>query len=311
MLVKTVVLLITGKLFKLKTDQNLLFSFGLSQVGEFAFVLFAFIRQLNIMETATIDLMMAVTAISMVVTPVLLMVLEHVILPRFGTKEAPEKQADNIDEQHAVIISGFGHFGSTIGRFLRANGVEATILDNDSDRVDSLRRMGFKVYYGDATRLDLLKSAGADDARLIIMAIDDKDTRIQAITTIRKHFPKLHVMTRANNRFDAFELMEMGIEDIYRESIDTSLRMGVDVLKRLGYRTYSAYRSSQHFFRYDESALQKLVKARGTAAYIDMARREIELQEKLLAEDRQQTPADSDHAWDSQQMRDFVNQKKD
>ncbi len=109
------------------------------------------------------DMMMGATAISMTVTPLLLLINERLILPRFGTKEAvEEKEADDIDGEHPVIIAGFGHFGSTIGRFLRANGINATILDNDSDRVDILRKMGFTVFYGDATRLDILKSAGAD-----------------------------------------------------------------------------------------------------------------------------------------------------
>ena len=102
-----------------------------------------------------------------------------------------KKQADDISGEHPVIIAGFGHFGSTIGRFLRANGISATILDNDSDRVDVLRKMGFKVFYGDATRLDILKSAGADHAKIMIAAIDSPEINFDLIETIKKEFPHL------------------------------------------------------------------------------------------------------------------------
>ena len=113
-------------------------------------------------------------------------------------------------------------------------------------------------------------------------------------------------MARAKNRYDAYELMEMGLTDIYRESLDTSVRLGVDALKSLGFRSYTTYRSAQKFIRYDEAALSKLMKERNTKGYIDSARREIELQEKLLAEDRHTNPADSDHAWDSNQLRQSI-----
>ncbi len=133
--------------------------------------------------------MMAVTALSMTVTPFLLFINERFILRHFGTLEAQEIEADAIDVQHPVIIAGFGDFGSTIGRFLRANGIEATILDNDSDRVDLLRKMGFKVFYGDATRFDILKSAGAGEAKILIAAISEPSTHHELIDRLQKHYP--------------------------------------------------------------------------------------------------------------------------
>ncbi|MCK7508289.1 MAG: monovalent cation:proton antiporter-2 (CPA2) family protein [Desulfobacterales bacterium] len=190
--IKSLVLYGTGKMARLSFDQNMIFTLGLGQVGEFAFVLFAFIAQLQILSAKWTDMMMGATAISMTITPLLLLISERLILPRIGTKEAVEKkQADDISGEHPVIITGFGHFGSTIGRFLRANGISATILDNDSDRVDVLRKMGFKVFYGDATRLDILKSAGADHAKIMIAAIDSPEINFALIETIKKNFPIL------------------------------------------------------------------------------------------------------------------------
>ncbi len=146
--IKFFVLFGIGKFYKKSNDQNLLFSFGLSQAGEFGFVILSFSMQLNILPSILANQMMAIIALSMISTPFLLLINEKWIDPFFGVKEKVKKPHDIIDENNEVIIAGFGHFGSTIGRLLKANGVKATILDHDSDRVDLLRKMGFKVYYG-------------------------------------------------------------------------------------------------------------------------------------------------------------------
>jgi CPA2 family monovalent cation:H+ antiporter-2 len=298
--IKASVLILTGKLARLSFDQNLIFTLGLAQVGEFAFVLFSFIHQLNILSAQWTDMMMGVTAISMTVTPLLLLLNERFILPRFGTKEKEEKEADDIDVYNPVIIAGFGHFGSTLGRFLRANGINATILDNDSDRVDLLRKMGFKVFYGDATRIDILKSAGADEAKILIAAIDSPETNYDLVEKTKKLFPRLTIMVRARSRLDAYELIDMGVKDIYRESLDTSVRLGIDVLIKLGIRKYSATRAGQNFIKYDEAAMPQLARHRHDQdTYIFNTREQIQLQEQLLTNDREVNPTLNDHAWDS------------
>jgi CPA2 family monovalent cation:H+ antiporter-2 len=298
--IKASVLYLTGKLSRLSFDQNLLFTLGLAQVGEFAFVLFSFIHQLNILSAQWTDIMMGVTAISMTVTPLLLLANERFIIPHVGTKEKEQKEADDIDVHNPVIIAGFGHFGSTLGRFLRANGINATILDNDSDRVDLLRTMGFKVFYGDATRIDILKSAGADEAIILIAAIDSPETNYDLVEKTKKLFPNLTIMVRAKSRLDAYELIDMGVKDIYRESLDTSVRLGIDVLIKLGIRKYSATRAGQNFIKYDEAALYKLSQHRHDQdTYIFNTREQIQLQEQLLTNDREVNPTLNDHAWDS------------
>lgn len=305
MLVKSIVLIIAGKVFKIKNDQNLLFAFLLSQVGEFAFVLLNFSGQLHIIDKNWNELLMAVAALSMTITPILLLINERFIDPFFGTKEEiNNKEHDEIHETHSVIIAGFGHFGSTIGRFLRANGIHATILDNDSDRVDVLRKMGFEVYYGDATRIDLLKSAGAETAKMLIAAIDSPDINHSLIQTASKHFPNLKIMARARNRFDAYEILDLGVSNIYRETLYTSVHMAVDVLHELGIRNYTATRKAQDFIKYDEEAMRKLALSRHDAkTYILTVREQIELEEKLLSEDLHQQLTDHDSAWDSSTMR--------
>lgn len=297
--IKAGVLFVLGRVYRLSFDQNCLFAIGLSQVGEFAFVLFAFINRLAIISNNWTETLMAVTAISMTVTPLFLLLNERLILPKFGTLKQNLKKADLIDTEQPVIIAGFSSFGSTLGRFLRANGVEATILDNDSDQVDLLRKMGFKVFYGDATRLDILYSAGAENASIIVIAIDSPSTSNQLVSTVKKYFPNLKILARTGSNLDAHELLDLGVEQIYRDFLDTSIRAGVDVLVNLGHRRFSATRAGQDFVKYDEAAMHKLAPHRHDKSnYISNAKEQIMLQEQLLASDRSIDHALNDHAWD-------------
>lgn len=303
MTVKTAVLFALGKVFKLGLNQNLLFSLGLSQVGEFAFVLFSFSATEGILPQTVIDTMIAVVAISMALTPILMLVNEKFLQPRFGVKEKAEaKEADSIDEQHSVIIAGFGHFGSTLGRFLRAHNIHATVLDNDANRVELLRKMGFKVYYGDASRYDLLESAGAAKAKLIVIAIDAPEKRLEMIETIKKHFPNLRMLVRSTNRYDAYDLMNAGMLHVYRETIDTSLRAGVDAMRFLGFRTYTAERAARAFLKMDEANLKRLAAIQDKDEYIITAKDYIEEMERTLQADNQNILVTEDKSWDEESL---------
>ncbi len=303
MTVKSLVLLLLGRVFKLSIDQNFIFSVTLSQVGEFAFVLLSFTLQQNILSGETVNLMIAVVAISMAMTPVMILLNEKLILPRFAKKEEEERPADEIDEKNQVIIAGFGHFGNTIGRLLRANKINATYLDIDSDRVDLLRRMGFKVFYGDASREDLLRSAGAEHAKVIVIAIDSPERRLAMIETIKKHFPNLHMYVRATNRYDSYNLMNAGVLHIYRETIDTSLRLGVDVMSLLGHRKYTAKRLARTFLKYDEENLKKLSSIRDPEEYLSEVKKYIEEIEVVLQTDVSKPIFEKDDAWDPESLR--------
>jgi monovalent cation:H+ antiporter-2, CPA2 family len=301
--VKSGVLLLLGRVFKMRLDQNLVFSLALSQVGEFAFVLFAFALQQGIFSAGMINLMIAVVATSMALTPLVTMLNEKLILPRLAKVEQEDRPADEMDERNPVIIAGFGHFGNTIGRLLRAHRIKATYLDHDSDRVELLRRMGFKVFYGDASREDLLRSAGADNAKLIVIAIDSSEKRLEMVETIKKHFPNLHMFVRATNRYDAYDLMNAGVLHIYRETLDTSLRLGVDVMSLLGYRKYSAKRLARTFFKHDEQNLKKLSSIRDQEEYITESKKYIEEIEVVLQADLSDPDLDRDAGWDAENLR--------
>ncbi|MEO9480006.1 MAG: monovalent cation:proton antiporter-2 (CPA2) family protein [Maribacter dokdonensis] len=303
-LIKALILFITGKAFKLKLDQNLLLTFSLAQIGEFAFVLLSFAFQLNILDQEQMDIMLVITALTMSITPIISIINELFILPKIGTKESIKRPMDHIAKSQNVILVGFGHFGSTVGRFLRSHGIEATILDQDSNRVDVLRKMGFEVYYGDATRIDLLEAAGIAKAKILICAIDNPPITQEITKLVKEKYPHVELMIRAQNRNDAYELLNLGFENIYRESLDTSLALAKDVLSKLGFRKYTLIRQVQNFIKYDESSLRRLaMEPKGDDDYLFKVRKELEEQERLLEEDFKRGIVEFDIHWDSESIR--------
>lgn len=298
-------LLALGKTFKMGTDQNLIFALGLSQVGEFAFVLLSFIQQQGILEGTTISMLLAVVACTMALTPLLVVLNEKIILPNVGTKEQDGgREADTIEEKNPVIIAGFGRYGNIVGRFLKANGIGTTVLDLDSDRVEILRKLGLKVYYGDATRFDLLQSAGANDAKMIIIALDEPEKCLELVRTVKKHYPHLHILTRAYDRPDYYDFLDEGLLHIYRETLDTSMVMGVDALRLLGHRAYRANRAAHTFKQHDEKALKHLAAVgNDRQTYLSTARTKIAELEALMLADLEGDYLKNDEGWDVETLK--------
>lgn len=302
--VKLAILLALGRIFKMGFDQSLMFSFSLAQGGEFGFVLFSFASQQGILDPETTQRLVAVVAISMATTPVLILLNEKLIQPRFGTREHQDREADLIEESNRVIIAGFGRVGGIVGRLLRANGISATVLEYDSDHVELLRKLGLKVFYGDASRLDLLRAAGAEEAEVMVLAIDDHAKLMGLVETVKKHFPHLRILARARGRIEAYDLLEEGVEHVYRESFDTSLRMGIDALRALGSRAHHAHRSAQQFRRHDEAALASLATVRhDREQYVSAARQHIQALEQTMLQDTRDHDELRDVGWDADSLR--------
>jgi CPA2 family monovalent cation:H+ antiporter-2/glutathione-regulated potassium-efflux system protein KefB len=180
-----------------------------------------------------------------------------------GTREvAATREADTVEEAGEAIVVGFGEFGATVGRLLRANGVPTTVLDLDSDRVDLLRSLGIPVYYGDGTRLELLQAAGAERARLLVVALGSPEATLRVAQEARRAYPHLVVMARAFGWDDAHDLVAAGVPHVYRESLDTSLRLGADALHLTGMRAHAARRAAQRFLKHDEDSMQALTAER-------------------------------------------------
>ncbi|MDX1647129.1 MAG: monovalent cation:proton antiporter-2 (CPA2) family protein [Longimicrobiales bacterium] len=308
---KLAVLLGLARLFKLGTDQALLFAFALPQVGEFAFVLLSFASQEGVLGSGITDPLVASVALSMAVTPLLLVLNERVLQPRLGTRESDDVEPDVVEEHNPVLIAGFGSFGSTVGRLLKAQGVGTTVLDIDSDQVELLRRMGLKVYYGDATRHDLLETAGAADAEMLVLALDTPEKTLEVARTAKKHFPNLEIFARAFEWRDSYDLFDAGVDHVYREALDSSLRLGADVLRDLGFRAYHAERATQKFLRHDQESLRFLATMREEeqSVYISAARRRIEDLEQMLGADLDGDDLERDAGWDPDTLREEFGQR--
>jgi monovalent cation:proton antiporter-2 (CPA2) family protein len=304
MVVKLLVLLVLGRVFRLGLDQNFLFAVALAQGGEFAFVLFSFAIQRGVLAPDLTTPLVASVALSMALTPLAMLVWERLVRPRLGTRERIERAPDTIAESHPVIIAGFGRFGTIVGRLLRASGIDVTVLDLDSDHVELLRRLGHKVFYGDASRLDLLRAAGAESARVLVVAVDDPERVLEIAELARKHFPHLEILARASSRNHAYELLDAGIDRVFRESFDASLRVGVEAMRLLGVPGHEAHRRARTFRRHDERALRELKGVRGDqASYIRTARLQTTELERLLRTDHEQLDLEQDAAWDSDALR--------
>jgi monovalent cation:proton antiporter-2 (CPA2) family protein len=306
---KLVVLFVLARAFRLARDQALLVAFALPQVGEFAFVLLAFGAQAGVFGAGVARPLVAVVALTMALTPLLILLGERVVLPRFGrqrTSTGTGREADVPTERGTVLIAGFGDFGSTVGRLLRANGVPTTVLDIDSDRVDLLRSMGMSVYYGDATRIDLLHAAGAERARAIVVALDTPERTLALVQEVQRHFPHLAIMARAFDWTDAHELLAAGVPHVYRESLDTAVRLGTDALHLLGFRAHAAHRAGQRFVRHDEESMRELTalqRGDDQRAYVGAVRRRIEQLEAMLRADLAERDLDADGGWDPESLR--------
>ncbi len=255
-IVKLGLLYILGQAFGLRDGQGTLFSFALAQGGEFAFVLFQYSESLNILTAEQSQYLTVIVALSMVATPFLMMINDRFVVPRFMSR-LPEYEYDKITELNDVILAGYGRFGQIIGRFLNAQGVRITVLEKDPDQIELLRKFSHRGYFGDASRLDLLQSAGASKAKLLIVAVDDADKCLEIVRLAKQHFPKLKIYARARNRRHAYELHKAGVDYFRRETFDSSLTMAQEAMKILGGKPADVERKAMKFMEHDEKNLHK------------------------------------------------------
>jgi glutathione-regulated potassium-efflux system ancillary protein KefC len=244
--IKTGVLFALSRYFNILAPQRLLFAIMLSQGGEFAFVIFGAAATANVFSADTASALMVVVALSMVATPLMLLAYDKLIAPRL--RNVDKRPADDVHGQNEpVIIAGFGRFGQIIGRLLRASRIGITVLDHDPDQIDLLRKFGFKVFYGDATRVDLLHAAGAGKARALVVAIDGVQESIDLVDAVRKEFPHLKILARARNVSHYYDLLDRGVTVIERETFESALQLGRRTLQELGYGAYQARQAAMKF----------------------------------------------------------------
>lgn len=227
----------------------------LSQGGEFAFVVFAAAVTLKILDSETSDLFVMVVTVSMLLAPVLFVLEDQLFSKKLDKVEEP-KYDSHIDES-PVVIAGFGRFGQMIGRMLSIRKIPFTALDKSSEHVDFVRKFGNKIFYGDASRLDMLVAAKVGSAKLFVLAIDNVEESIKTAELVRRHFPNVPIFARARNRFHVYKLLDLGIEVISRETFMSSLEMAQKTIEFLGTPSLEAQKMVEKFRKYDEDYLKK------------------------------------------------------
>ena len=268
----------------------------LAQGGEFAFVVFGVARSARLLPGDWDARLTLAVALSMALTPVLLLLHDRWLRSQASTDERePDAIVDN-DAQ--VIIAGFGRFGQIVGRLLFASGIKAIVLDHDPDRIESLRAFGFEVHYGDATRLDLLHAAGADRARLLVLAIDDPDTSVQLVEAVQEHFPKLMIVARARDVSHWQRLRSRGLSIVERETFESAIRVGRRALEVLGVRPYEARERADLFRAHNIQTLEDILpRWEDQAERTHIARSAREQLEQQMKEDRADLERHSGRGW--------------
>ncbi|WPB81655.1 monovalent cation:proton antiporter-2 (CPA2) family protein [Archangium violaceum] len=257
MALKGAVLFWLGRPMGLMLQGRRIMALALAQGGEFGFVLFGAAASAGVMDRELTEHLVVVVSLSMAATPLLLTLHDRVVERQL--RRAAPAEYDHLEdaEQQPVLIAGFGRYGQIIGRVLNMLDIGFTALEVSPEQVDFLRRYGNKIYYGDASRLELLRAAGAGKAKLLVLAIDDPDASVRTAQLVRAHFPQLPVYARARNRAHAYRLMDEGVKILNRETLLSSLEMACFVLQGLGFDEARARHIIERFRSYDEQLLQK------------------------------------------------------
>jgi CPA2 family monovalent cation:H+ antiporter-2 len=255
-LVKGGILFALGHLFQLRGRDKWLFALGLAQAGEFGFVLVSFSVATNVMPDGVAETLLLVIALTMLITPLLFILFDQISKRSADAGARPAD--DEIDEEGPVIIAGVGRFGQIVNRLVQASGFDTVVLDHSPDTIAVMRRFGFKAFLGDPTRPDILRKAGLADARVLVVALDDRKAARALVRYARAQRPDLHIVARARDRTDVYHMYQAGADDIVREMFDSSLRAGRYVLENLGMSEYEAAEAQRIFYHHDRMSVREL-----------------------------------------------------
>ncbi|WP_375752323.1 glutathione-regulated potassium-efflux system protein KefB [Vibrio sp. HN007] len=257
--IKGLILYILARLFGTRPKARSQMAAILSQGGEFAFVLFTAAQAENLLDQDLVEFLLVVVSLSMVTTPLLLLAQKKWFSATINLSDASSKPHKVKDKKPRVIIVGFGRFGQIVGRLMYANKVKVTVLESDPSQIQLLRKYGYKVYYGDATQLDLLRAAGAEKAEAIVICTDNPDEVLAVAEMCHHHFPNMKVLARARSRVEAYQLLNHGVPNYSREMFLGALDLGRQTLVELGFHPYQAKRAESHFRKLDAAMLQELL----------------------------------------------------
>ncbi|MBO9401370.1 cation:proton antiporter [Shimia sp. R9_3] len=253
MLIKALVLYILTLIFKLQGADRWLFTLGLAQAGEFGFVLLSFTVANNVLPQEVAQIALLVVTLSMLLTPALFIFYDRVVASKFAHDQ--EAGADEIDHSSPIIVVGYGRFGGVVARMLRQIGEQPVLVDYSATQLEMVRRFGTKVFFGDATRPDMLHAAGIDDAKMLVVAIDGKEQITHLVEYVSRHHPHVHIVARAVDREHVYDLYQAGANDIVRETFDSAVRAGRSAYEALGIHPYQAERLARRFTKSDRKLL--------------------------------------------------------
>jgi glutathione-regulated potassium-efflux system ancillary protein KefC len=258
LLLKALVIYPLARAMGLPLQDRPIFTLLLAQGGEFAFVVFQAAAGERVLAPETASLLIGAVAVSMLLSPLLLVAIDKLLLPRYAGRDKPRLE-ELSEPQHApVIIAGFGRYGQIVGRMLGAQGLGATVLDHDADMIEAARSFGYKVFYGDATRLDMLRTAGAAAAKVLVIAVDDTRQSLAIVDLAREHFPQLELVARARDVTHWNELRDRGVMRVEREVFESSLRSARTVLEVLGFAPYEARVQAMRFRRHNLELFERM-----------------------------------------------------
>jgi CPA2 family monovalent cation:H+ antiporter-2 len=253
MALKIAVLFVLAVIFKIEGTDRWLFSLGLAQAGEFGFVLLSFTVASAVIPSDLADRLLLIVALSMLLTPALFILFDRVIAPRLATTE--DREMDVIEEKSNIIIAGHGRVGGIVSRILRNIGLSPTVMDFSARQLEFLKAFDLQAYYGDATRPDLLHSAGIENAKLLVIAIDGREQITELVKYVRHHHPDVHIVARAVDRDHVYDLWHAGCRDIIRETYDSSLRMARSAMQSIGYSSNQAAQLTEAFNELDRGSM--------------------------------------------------------
>ena len=277
-------------LMKLPYQERPVFAVLLAQGGEFAFVVFQAAAGARVFSPETASLLIGAVALSMLLSPLLLVAVDKLLLPRYASGNKP-RLAEISEPQHApVIIAGFGRYGQIVGRLLLAQGIAPTVLDHDADMIETVRAFGFRVFYGDATRLDLLRTAGAASAKIVVVAVDDVEQSLSIVDLVKEHFPQLQIVARARDVTHWNALRDRGVMRVERELFESSLRSARGVLELLGYPPHEARRGAMRFRQHNLELFEQMYPHRKDRSRLIAVAKQgrLQLKEQIAQERAQQ-----------------------
>ncbi len=298
LLVKAAMLWGMARLMPLPLPERPVFIILLAQGGEFGFVVFQSAAGAGVIAPAQASLLVAAVAISMLLTPLLLVAADRWWIPRLARGKRSDMAELSEPQSGAVIVAGFGRYGQVVSRMLYANGITPTVLDHDAEQIEALRKFGWRVFYGDATRLDLLRTAGAASARVLVLAIDDVEQSLKVAALVREHFPQLEIVARARNVQHYFKLREIGVTLVERETLDSSLMSARSVLGLLGWEPHQARTLAMRFRRHTIRQLEEMLPhVKDEARFVAMARQGRQQLEELFAQERESAQRARREGW--------------